>query len=224
MEARSMDTVQTEAVVIEVPQVGALGADLTQVTPEAPLVVFAHGSGSSRRSPRNRAVAERLQDEGISTLLLDLLTPAEDEAETRGARLRFDVEHLSGRLIAAVDWLERRPDLHPRSLGYFGASTGAAAALIAAAEQPDSIGAVVSRGGRPDLAGPALSLVTAPTLLIVGSRDPEVRTLNEHALDQLSAVKQLEIVPGASHLFAEPGTLRQAADLAATWFGRYLSR
>lgn len=217
-----MNTVQTEAVVIEVPQVGSLGADLIPVTPDAPLVVFAHGSGSSRRSPRNRAVAERLHQEGISTLLLDLLTPAEDEAETHGALLRFDVEHLSSRLIAAVDWLEQRSAPRPRSLGYFGASTGAAAALIAAAEQPDTIQAVVSRGGRPDLAGPALPRVTAPTLLIVGSRDPEVRTLNEHALNQLTAVKQLEIVPGASHLFAEPGTLKQAADLAATWFSRYL--
>ncbi|OLE27902.1 MAG: hydrolase [Catenulispora sp. 13_1_20CM_3_70_7] len=219
-----MNTVQTEAVAIDVPQAGSLGADLVVVTPDAPLVVFAHGSGSSRRSPRNRAVAERLHQEGISTLLLDLLTPAEDEAENRGARLRFDVERLSGRLIAAVDWLERRSAPQPRSLGYFGASTGAAAALIAAAEQPDAIGAVVSRGGRPDLAGPALPLVTAPTLLIVGGRDTEVLALNEDALAQLSAEKQLEVIPGATHLFAEPGTLRQAADLAATWFSRHLER
>ena len=218
-----MNTVKTQTAAIEVPQVGTLEGDLAVVTSDGPLVVFAHGSGSSRRSPRNRAVAARLNLAGISTLLLDLLTPAEDEAEEHGARLRFDVEQLSGRLVAAVDWLERRQTPDPVSIGYFGASTGAAAALIAAAEQPDRIGAVVSRGGRPDLAEAALPQVSAPTLLIVGGRDPEVLTLNRYAFDMLSCDKQLKVVPGATHLFVEPSTLDWVADLAAGWFSRWLA-
>jgi dienelactone hydrolase len=216
-----MNTVKTRSVTIDVPEVGSLGADLATVTPEAPLVVFAHGSGSSRHSARNRAVATRLNLEGISTLLLDLLTPTEDLAEAHGGRLRFDVRRLSDRLVAAVDWLSALPAPHPRAIGYFGASTGAAAALIAAAAD-DRIAAVVSRGGRPDLADEALSQVTAPTLLIVGGRDPEVLTLNKHAFEQLSCLKELKVVPGATHLFVETGTLERVADLAADWFSKHL--
>lgn len=216
-----MNAVMTRSVIIDVPEVGSLGADLATVTPDAPLVVFAHGSGSSRHSARNRAVATRLNLEGISTLLLDLLTPAEDEAEARGGRLRFDVAQLSDRLVAAVDWRLKRPDPPPRAIGYFGASTGAAAALIAAAED-DRIAAVVSRGGRPDLADEALPKVTAPTLLLVGGRDPEVLTLNQRAYDRLTCPKELKVVPGATHLFVETGTLERVADLAADWFGKHL--
>ncbi|GAA1987178.1 dienelactone hydrolase family protein [Catenulispora subtropica] len=211
----------TEAVAVDVPQVGTLGADLAVVAEHAPLVVFAHGSGSSRHSPRNRAVAARLQRDGISTLLLDLLTPAEDEAEARGGRLRFDVQMLAERLIAAVEWIERRPTPDPRSIGYFGASTGAAAALIAAAEQGDRIASVVSRGGRPDLADAALPRVTAPTLLIVGDLDVEVLALNQLALERMRCEKRLTLVEGATHLFSEPGALTQVADLAADWFSQH---
>jgi len=206
---------------IAVPQIGGINAELTVVRPRGPVVIFAHGSGSSRHSPRNQAVARRLQDEGFGTLLLDLLTTREETAEQRGGRLRFDVEALADRLLVATGWLERS-DQPPSSVGYFGASTGAAAALIAAARQPEGISAVVSRGGRPDLAGPWLARVRAPTLLVVGGDDHDVLELNEQALAQLPGDKSLEIVPGASHLFEEPGALEQVADLAAEWFRRYL--
>lgn len=209
------------AVEIVVPQVGVLGADLTIVREGGPLVAFAHGAGSSRHSPRNQAVARRLQQDGLGTLLLDLLTTGEEAVEQRGGRLRFDVETLADRLLAATGWLERG-DQPPSPVGYFGASTGAAAALIAAARQPEGVGAVVSRGGRPDLAGRWLGRVKAPTLLIVGGDDSQVLRLNEQALAQLPGEKALEVVPGASHLFEEPGTLEQVADLAADWFRRYL--
>lgn len=210
-----------DAVEIVVPQVGILGADLTIVSEGGPLVAFAHGAGSSRHSPRNQAVARRLQQDGFGTLLLDLMTTREEAVEQRGGRLRFDVETLADRLLAATGWLERL-DQPPSPVGYFGASTGAAAALIAAARQPEGVGAVVSRGGRPDLAGRWLGQVRAPTLLIVGGDDRQVLELNERALAQLPGEKSVEIVPGASHLFEEPGTLEQVADLAADWFGRYL--
>jgi dienelactone hydrolase len=183
------------------------------------MVVFAHGSGSSRQSRRNRHVADVLAAAGLRALLLDLLTPAEDEVDQRTGELRFDVEMLGARVVGAIDWL-RESETAP--IGLFGASTGAAAALIAAASRPDEVSAVVSRGGRPDLAGAALPLVRAPTLLIVGSRDTTVVELNREARARMSAETSLEIVPGATHLFEEPGALDVVADLAAAWFGRLL--
>jgi putative phosphoribosyl transferase len=184
------------------------------------LVLFAHGSGSSRHSPRNRLVADTLNESGMATLLLDLLTPAEEEADRLTGAHRFDIALLARRLIAAVDWLRAGPAAS-LPIGLFGASTGAAAALVAAAERPEDVAAVVSRGGRPDLAGPALRRVRAPTLLIVGGADEVVLELNRRALELLPAEKQLAVVPGASHLFEEPGTLEVVARLAADWFTRY---
>jgi len=207
---------------IELPGVGALGADLTLVRDGGPMVVFAHGSGSSRRSPRNKAVAQRLQAEGLGTLLLDLLTDDEEAVERRGGRLRFDVDEMADRLVAAVEWLDGATDVG--SVGFFGASTGAAGALIAAVRQPDRVGAVVSRGGRPDLAQELLSLVEAPTLLVVGGDDGEVLRLNEQAMAQLRCERRLEVVPGATHLFEEPGAMDRVADLAAAWFTDHLRR
>jgi putative phosphoribosyl transferase len=185
------------------------------------LVLFAHGSGSSRHSPRNRRVAATLNEAGIGTLLIDLLTPAEEEADRVTGRHRFDIELLARRVIAATDWLERGP-ARTLAVGLFGASTGAAAALVAAAARPDEVVAVVSRGGRPDLAGPALASVQAPTLLVVGGADPEVLELNRRALALLGAAdKELVVVPGATHLFEEPGALDEVARLAADWFSRH---
>jgi dienelactone hydrolase len=182
------------------------------------VVLFAHGSGSSRFSPRNRYVASVLQRAGLATLLMDLLTPEEEESERWTRHLRFDIELLAQRLIGAKQWLMEEPWLRGRSIGLFGSSTGAGAALVAAAREPEGIGAVVSRGGRPDLAGTVLPHVRAPTLLIVGGDDIPVIELNRQALDALRTVKQLEIVPGASHLFEELGTLEQVARLARDWF------
>lgn len=182
------------------------------------VVLFAHGSGSSRLSPRNRQVAAVLQQAGIGTLLFDLLT----ESESHDRRLVFDVELLAGRLEEARRWLAAEQGMDQRALGYFGASTGAAAALIAAAEHPGSVAAVVSRGGRPDLAGEALSRVTAPTLLIVGGADTAVLELNEAAYRHLRGEKHLAVVPGATHLFEEPGTLEEVSRLASEWFRHYL--
>ena len=182
------------------------------------VVAFAHGSGSGRFSPRNQFVAEVLQDAGLGTLLIDLLE--EDEAKDR--RKVFDIELLAERLRAAADWLGQDPDTHGLRIGYFGASTGAGAALVAAARQPEGIGAVVSRGGRPDLAREALTNVVAPTLLLVGSRDEEVLELNRLALARLRCEKELVIIPRATHLFEEPGTLEQVARLAKQWFLRHL--
>jgi putative phosphoribosyl transferase len=181
------------------------------------VVLFAHGSGSSRHSPRNRAVARNLQQAGLATLLIDLLTAQEDAIDELTAELRFDIGLLGDRLVGATDWLEEDPSTQELPLGYFGASTGAAAALIAAAQR-EEIAAVVSRGGRPDLAGPALGSVRAPTLLIVGGDDLPVIELNREALSELKCEKKLEIIPGASHLFEEEGTLEQVAELARTWF------
>lgn len=190
--------------------------------PRTPAVVlFAHGSGSSRHSPRNRFVARELNRAGLGTLLFDLLTP-EEEAGGRSAR-RFDIGLLAGRLAQATDWVLRRADTRALALGYFGASTGAAAALVAAADRPDVVRAVVSRGGRPDLAGDALERVEAPTLLIVGSRDQEVLELNRRARQRLRAPSHLAVVPDATHLFEEPGTMEEVARLAAGWFNRHLA-
>ena len=188
------------------------------------IVLFAHGSGSGRHSPRNRYVAGVLQDAGLATLLIDLLTAEEEAIDERTRHLRFDIGLLAGRLIGATDWLAQRPETRELAIGYFGASTGAAAALVAAAERPRVVRAVVSRGGRPDLAGAALARVRAPTLLIVGGDDTQVIELNRQALAQLGAAeKELVIVPGATHLFEEPGTLEEVARLAAAWFARHLA-
>jgi len=187
------------------------------------VVLFAHGSGSSRHSPRNRYVAQVLQSQGIGTLLFDLLTREEESIDEFSGELRFDIPFLASRLIDATRWLMQRPDMQRVKLGYFGASTGAAAALVAAAELHDAIGAVVSRGGRPDLAGDALSSVRAPTLLIVGGDDEPVIGMNREALAKLRCEKKLVIVPGATHLFEEPGTLEEVARLAADWFKRHLT-
>jgi pimeloyl-ACP methyl ester carboxylesterase len=186
------------------------------------VVVFAHGSGSGRFSPRNRAVAEALVAGGIATLLMDLLTADEEAEDLRTARLRFDVRLLGERVIATIDWLAAEHDVDQLPAGCFGASTGAAAALIAAAERPERVRAVVSRGGRPDLAADALARVTAPTLLIVGGRDTEVIHLNRLAQARLAGESQLVIVPNAGHLFEEPGALEQVASLARDWFLRHL--
>ncbi len=182
------------------------------------IVVFAHGSGSSRHSPRNRFVAEALQQAGLATLLFDLLTTEEEHVDVRTAHLRFDIPMLARRVVAAIDWLEDDARSGALKPGCFGASTGAAAALIAAAERPARVGAVVSRGGRPDLAGDFLPRVEAPTLLIVGGRDLPVIEMNQDALARLGCAKRLDIVPGATHLFEEPGTLEQVATLARQWF------
>ncbi|NOK07641.1 dienelactone hydrolase family protein [Corallococcus exercitus] len=187
------------------------------------VVLFAHGSGSSRFSPRNRYVAGVLEQAGLATLLMDLLTPGEEEAERWTRHLRFDIELLARRLQGAVRWLMQVPGLERQPLGLIGSSTGAGAALVAAGRAPEGIQAVVSRGGRPDLAGAVLPAVRAPTLLIVGGDDTQVIALNRQALEALRTHKQLEIVPGATHLFEEPGTLEQAALLARDWFLQHLA-
>jgi putative phosphoribosyl transferase len=188
--------------------------------PARALVLFAHGSGSGRLSPRNNQVAEALRPTGLATLLFDLLT---DEESTDRANV-FDIELLAGRLAMATAWARQREELGRLPIGYFGASTGAAAALVAAAGSPDAIGAIVSRGGRPDMAGPVLGKVRAPTLLIVGGDDPAVLELNREALAQLRCEKELQIVPGATHLFEEPGALDQVVELARRWFDDHLIR
>jgi putative phosphoribosyl transferase len=188
----------------------------------ASIVLFAHGSGSGRKSPRNRYVAGVLQGGGLATLLLDLLTPAEEAVDIDTGHLRFDIDLLAERLTGATQWLATQPDTRSLRAAYFGASTGAAAALVAAAELPERIGAVVSRGGRPDLAASALPRVVAPTLLIVGGHDFPVIDLNRQALERLRCERRLEIVPGATHLFEEPGALEQVAELARRWFVDHL--
>ena len=200
-----------------------LAGDLAVPAGARGVVLFAHGSGSGRHSPRNRQVAAALGRAGLATLLLDLLTEQEEVVDRDRAELRFDIALLAGRLVAAIDWLAEDPRTRALPIGLFGASTGAAAALVAAAERPLQVAAVVSRGGRPDLAGPALGLVRAPTLLIVGGRDRVVLELNRSAAEQLSAEHRLEIVPDATHLFEEPGALERVAALAADWFLRWLS-
>jgi len=187
------------------------------------IVLFAHGSGSSRHSPRNRYVAAVLQQAGLATLLVDLLTPAEEAVDLRTAHLRFDIELLAERLVGATDWLASQPETQNLRVGYFGASTGGGAALVAAARRPERVDAVVSRGGRPDLAGAALPHVEAPTLLIVGGHDYPVIDMNRAALAELRCEKRLEIVPGATHLFEEPGALEEVARLARDWFVSHLT-
>jgi putative phosphoribosyl transferase len=199
-----------------------LVGDLVVPAGAAGVVLFAHGSGSSRHSPRNRLVAGALRRVGLATLLLDLLTLAEEERDRVTAELRFDVVLLAERLIAATDLLLAEPATASLPVGLFGASTGAGAALITAAERPETVAAVVSRGGRPDLAGDHLGRVRAPTLLIVGGRDQLVLELNRQAQARLAAPSRLEVVPGATHLFEEPGALEQVARLAAAWFTEHL--
>lgn len=182
------------------------------------MVLFAHGSGSSRHSPRNRHVAEILQRRGLATLLLDLLTSEEEAVDIRTRHLRFDISLLAQRLVAATAWVTGQPDVRGLPIGYFGASTGGGAALVAAALRPDVVRAVVSRGGRPDLAGDALRHVRAPTLLIVGGDDAPVIAMNEEAMGRMRAEVQLEIIAGATHLFEEPGALDEVARLTADWF------
>jgi putative phosphoribosyl transferase len=186
------------------------------------MVIFAHGSGSSRKSPRNRFVAGVLQEAGLATLLFDLLTPKEETIDSISGHLRFDIDFLARRLIGAIDWTARNKETQRLAIGCFGASTGAAAALVAAADRPQAIKAVAARGGRPDLAASFLPKVKAPVLLIVGELDKQVIELNRLAMEQLTCVKEMLIVPGASHLFEEQGTLPKAANLAATWFAKYL--
>jgi dienelactone hydrolase len=201
-----------------------LDADLNLPHDACGLVLFAHGSGSSRFSPRNRHVARQLNDAGLATVLADLLTPAEEAADEDTRRLRFDIGLLTERLVGLTDWLGTQARLEHLAIGHFGASTGAAAALAAASQRPDAVHAVVSRGGRPDLAGDALAQVRAPTLLIVGGNDEPVIDLNRQALARLSALADLVIVPGATHLFEEPGALDAVAALAGDWFARHLHR
>ncbi len=199
-----------------------LEGNLTLPEESRAIVLFAHGSGSSRHSPRNRYVARVLNEAKLATLLIDLLTLHEEVVDARTAQLRFDIDLLAERLVDATDWLTQFPDTKHLRIGYFGASTGAAAALAAAAVRPDAARAIVSRGGRPDLAGAALTRVQAPTLLIVGEHDDQVVQLNRQALAQLRCEKRLLIVPGATHLFEEPGALDEVARLARDWLQRHL--
>lgn len=211
----------SESIVIPV-EGGEIGADLTVPDNASGLVIFAHGSGSSRFSSRNRAVAEFLERNRFGTLLLDLLTRQEESVDVYTRQHRFDIDLLGRRVVLATDWAHGRADLRRLPIGYFGASTGAAAALIGAAGRPAIVGAVVSRGGRPDLAGDALRTVKAPTLLIVGGDDEPVIEMNRDAMRQMNARVELQIVPGATHLFEEPGTLERVMDLARDWFGQHL--
>lgn len=204
---------------------GAIILEGDLAVPDSPqgLVLFAHGSGSSRHSPRNLKVARVLQSVGLATVLMDLLTVEEERIDLQTAHLRSDIRLLAQRLICAVDWSDTEAAVKTLPVGLFGASTGAAAALVAAAERSQAVKAVVSRGGRPDLAGAALRRVQAPTLLIVGGNDQPVIELNNEAMRHTPGENSLVIVPGASHLFEEPGTLEQVARLAADWFGRHLA-
>ncbi|MBZ5595939.1 MAG: dienelactone hydrolase family protein [Acidobacteriia bacterium] len=218
-----MKTVAEERLVRMAAGSAELEGSLCVPETAAGIVLFAHGSGSSRHSPRNRYVAQALREGGLATLLMDLLTITEEREDALTARLRFDITFLAGRLVGAIDWLARYPVTSRLRIGLFGASTGAGAALVAAAERPETVGAVVSRGGRPDLALPVLERVHAPTLLIVGGLDYPVIGMNREALDHLQAERRLDIVPGATHLFEEPGTLEEVARLARDWFTRHLT-
>lgn len=209
---------------VSVPAAGVvLQGDLSMPSSPKGIVLFAHGSGSSRHSPRNRYVAEVLNEHSLGTLLVDLLTAEEEQEDEVTAQLRFDIDLLTGRLVAITDWLASAPQTRGNLIGLFGASTGAAAALMTAAQRPSLVKAVVSRGGRPDLAGPTASLVTAPTLLIVGGNDTAVIQMNRDAMALMKCRTELKIVPGASHLFEERGTLAQVASLAAGWFTTHLA-
>jgi putative phosphoribosyl transferase len=201
-----------------------LEGDLSIPTAAKGAVLFAHGSGSSRHSPRNRYVADVLNEGGLATLLIDLLTEDEQQVDLQTAQLRFDIPFLARRLEVITDWLANHPETRDLNIGHFGASTGAAAALVAAAEHPKRVRAVVSRGGRPDLAGSSLTRVEAPTLLIVGGADPMVLDLNRKAMALMRCEKELQIVPGAGHLFEEPGALKQVATMARDWFLEKLPR
>ncbi len=209
------------ALIIPVGNVEIEG-NLTLSSDAKGIVLFAHGSGSSRFSPRNQYVAKQFNTRKIGTLLFDLLTPEEEEVDMVTAEYRFNINLLAERLIGATEWLKNDPQTKNFKFAYFGASTGAAAALIAAAKLPNDIAAVVSRGGRPDLAGDYLASVVAPTLLLVGGLDTEVIELNRQAMAQMSAEKQLVIIPGATHLFEEPGKLEEVAKFSIDWFTRYL--
>ncbi|HET9589036.1 MAG TPA: dienelactone hydrolase family protein [Anaerolineales bacterium] len=221
-----MNTFNTEHHDVQILSTGVRLEGMVSIPQDASgLVVFVHGSGSSRHSPRNQYVARELQEGGLATLLFDLLTPEEEQIDEHTRHLRFDVDLLARRTAGALEWLDLQPYARELKRGLFGSSTGAAAALIAAAELPEKVDAVVSRGGRPDLAGAALPRVQAPTLLIVGGYDKVVINLNEHALARMQPGddKRLVIVPGASHLFEEPGKLEEAARLARDWFQEHLS-
>jgi len=217
----------TDAVreVVQIPAGNVLLTGDLIVPPQAAgIVVFAHGSGSSRRSPRNKYVASLLRDSNLGTLLFDLLTPEEESIDIRTRHLRFDIPLLARRLVAATRWLKGQEEAEELPIGFFGASTGAAAALVAAAELGDIVRSVVSRGGRPDLAGESLSKVTSPVLLIVGGLDDLVIRLNEEACARLRCETELKIITGATHLFEEPDKLEEVADLAADWFKRHMGR
>jgi len=218
-----MKTMHSTESAVEIP-VGnqTVKGNLTIPQGAQSIVLFAHGSGSSRFSPRNKYVANMLHESNIATLLIDLLTLEEEKVDESTGQFRFDVDLLAQRLVEVANWLKSNPSTEKLRLGFFGASTGAAAALIAAAKLLDEVKAVVSRGGRPDLAGDHLEKVRAPTLLIVGGDDPEVLELNQDALKAIRTEKDLQIVPGASHLFEEPGTLREAAILSREWFAKHL--
>ncbi len=221
---KELSNVEKKSIEVQIP-IGPiyLGGNLDIPKGARGIVVFVHGSGSSRFSPRNQYVAQELQKDGLGTLLFDLLTPEEERIDMVTAHLRFDIDLLASRLVDVTNWLLKNPDTKNLNIGYFGASTGAAAALIAAKEHSDVVKAVVSRGGRPDLAEKALPDVKAPTLLIVGGEDFQVIDMNQWAFDRLTAKeKQIKIVPGATHLFEEPGTLEEVAYLAGEWFKRYL--
>ena len=210
---------------VRIPAAGVtLEADITVPAPARGLVLFAHGSGSSRFSSRNKRVAGLLREQGFATLLIDLLTPNEEALDIHTGEYRFDIGRLAERLVGAAEWLAREPGTAKLPLAIFGASTGGGAALVAAAEIPERVAAVVSRGGRPDLAGEALSRVHAPTLLIVGGNDEPVIELNREALAQLRATARLEVIPGATHLFEEPGALDEVARHAAAWIETYAAR
>ncbi|MFZ4584964.1 MAG: dienelactone hydrolase family protein [Acidimicrobiia bacterium] len=211
---------------IEIPEARGASVFGDLVVPEQPLglVIFAHGSGSSRHSPRNRDVAAYLQSHGLATLLMDLLTADEERVDNITREFRFDIPLLAQRLEGATKWARTEPTVRALPIGYFGASTGAAAALIAAAQHPEAVSVVVSRGGRPDLAGDFLATVVAPTLFIVGSLDTVVIELNEIASSQMHCERETSIVPGATHLFEEPGTLEEVKKLAADWFVAQFSR
>jgi putative phosphoribosyl transferase len=224
MDGREVEVAAVERT-IEISAGGVrLPADVVVPARATALVLFAHGSGSGRHSPRNRLVAAELQQAGLATALVDLLTPAEERVDARTAELRFDIGLLAARLGALTSWLVEHEPTSGLPIGLFGASTGAAAALVAAASRPDLVTAVVSRGGRPDLAGDSLRSVHQPTLLVVGGRDDLVLELNRRAEKALAGETRLEVVPGASHLFAEPGALEVVARLSAEWFVRHLER
>jgi putative phosphoribosyl transferase len=211
-----------EETIVKIPLNGAfIEGNLTIPHKAKGLVLFAHGSGSSRFSVRNIKVAKQINDAGISTLLVDLLTSKEEDMDIITAQFRFNIDLLAKRLVAATEWLKKFPKTKNLSIGYFGASTGAAAALVAATKLSNDVKAVVSRGGRPDLAGEHLSKVTSPTLLIVGGNDIEVLEMNREAFEHIPTEKKLEIVPGATHLFEEPGKLNDVARLAIDWFSKH---